>query len=370
MSHTPGYDASMDEAVAVLEEVYGPFKDLTIEQALSWEPPPASAGHRGRYLWTDAFGVVDFITLFRITTSTLYLHLAVRLIDAVHDTLGRTRSQDSYLPGASAEHPLAGGLRIGKEEEWGPDGDGQYHHYLTLWMFALNRMSIATDDPMYNKLAIELAKAIHPAFMTARDSPRPRMFWKVSMDLSHPLVSSEGNLDPIDGYVIFNLLQEYSPDPDILRQEISEYKKILDVKWKYYQSDDPLDLGMTLWTAHWFAGKADWANHLIRKARQTFDRYFDHPISQRLAFREFGTCMGLGCTSDLQVIQDYNLPSLRSRIIRQWEKAGIGSRGIDSQLSAVIRRTVQRQGLKPITMVMYAAALLPGAFRKGYLGEA
>ena len=265
MPHRKRADA-VDVAIAALEEVYGPFKELTPAQAQAWVPPPADAGHLGRYLWTDAFGVIDFITLFRLTSSEVYLHLAARLIDAVHNTLGRTRSQDEFLPGASPDHPLAGGLRIGKDDETGPDGDGQYHHYLTLWMFALNRMSIASGEQKYNDLAVELAKAIHPAFMTARDAPRPRMHWKMAVDLSHPLVHSEGNLDPIDGYVIYSLLQRFALDPGVLAQEISEYKKIVDAKWRHYQSDDPLDLGMTLWTAHWFAGVADWADHLISTA--------------------------------------------------------------------------------------------------------
>ena len=267
MAHS-SEDDPVYKAIAALEEVYGPFRDLSPTQALSWSPPPAAAGHRGRYLWTDAFGVIDFITLFRLTSSILYLHLAARLIETVHNTLGRTRALDAYLPGASDEHPLGGGLRIGKEDEEGQDGDGQYHHYLTLWMFALNRMSIITGEDKYNNQAIELAKAIHPRFVTARDSPRPRMYWKMSMDLSYPLVYSEGNLDPIDGYVIFSLLQQRSKNPEVLKQEIGEYKRIVDEKWRRYQSDDPLDIGMTLWTAHWFAGYTDapWADHLVRKA--------------------------------------------------------------------------------------------------------
>jgi len=41
---------------------------------------------------------------------------------------------------------VAGGLAIGKKDELGRDGDGQYHHYLTLWMFELNRMAVATGQ--------------------------------------------------------------------------------------------------------------------------------------------------------------------------------------------------------------------------------
>ena len=90
------------------------------------------------------------------------------------------------------------------------------------------------------------------------------------------------------------------------------------------------------------------------------DRYFEHPVNHRLAFREFGTCMGVGCVADVEVIQDRRLPSLRAQIIRQWENAGVGHQPVDVGLAAAVRKAVQRQGLKPITMVMYAAAVLPG----------
>jgi hypothetical protein len=54
----------------------------------------------------------------------------------------------------------------------------------------------------------------------------------MSMDLSRALVPTEGNLDPIDGYVTFRILQSSAIE----------------------SGDDHLnlDLGMTLWTAHWF----------------------------------------------------------------------------------------------------------------------
>jgi hypothetical protein len=248
-----------------MQSIYGPFESLNAEEIARWTPPPMAEGHRGRYLWTDGFAVVNFITLYTECSDTKYLDLAKRLIHTVHEILGRTRDGTARLPGATDEFPLKGGLRIGKHHATGSDADGQYHHYLTIWMFALNRMSIAAKDKWYNDQAISLAKAIHPHFMVNRDSSRPRMFWKMSMDLQTPLVRSEGNLDPIDGYVIFNLLQKMAGNA-VLDQEISEYKKILDTKWRLYGSDDPLDLGMTLWTAHWFDGAEEWATTLTERA--------------------------------------------------------------------------------------------------------
>ena len=280
--------------------VYGPIDTLTLDQARTWTPPPLDDGHRGRYLWTDAFGVLNFLTLSTIAATTSkptsnerdadsnsdtssheqqererYITLAARLIDAVHSTLGRTRSGDARLPGASDAHPLAGGLRIGKavdEDDPSGDGDGQYHHYLTMWIFALNRMARASGDHTYNDLAVELAKAIHPRFVRRadKDGERPRMCWKTSVDLSRAVVPTEGNLDPMDGYVVFSLLQrtheENGGPKDVLAEEIDEYKQMLETKWRRYASEDPLDLGMTLWTAHWLAGEEEWATELARSA--------------------------------------------------------------------------------------------------------
>ena len=106
-----------------------------------------------------------------------FLVLAAILVESVHDILGRTRDLSARLPGASKQSPLSGGLRIGKNEASGADGDGQYHHYLTMWMFALNRLSVATGDPAYNDHAVALAKAVHPAFVYQRDTAHPRVVW-------------------------------------------------------------------------------------------------------------------------------------------------------------------------------------------------
>ena len=337
--------------------IYGPFESLSNEQISDWDPPPMAEGHRGRYLWTDGFAVVNFITLYKECSDRKYLSLAQRLIHTVHETLGRTRDGTARLPGATDEYPLKGGLRIGKHHATGPDADGQYHHYLTIWMFALNRMSIAAKDKWYNDQAISLAKAIHPHFMINRDSPRPRMFWKMSMDLRSPLVGSEGNLDPIDGYVIFKLLQKTAGEP-VLAQEISEYKKILDTKWRHYVSEDPLDLGMTLWTAHWFNGVEEWATTLTNRAFDCLcnsdplallsldilfeeDRYFESRLRYRLAFREFGTCMGIGCYD-----RGEEWSQRAERIMSAWQKRNL--------------MTSTSEQLQAITMVMFASALIPG----------
>src|SRR3954466_10017782 len=66
-----------------------------------------------RYLWTDAFGVVLFVSLYRETGRERWLEAAEQLVAEVNRVLGRPR-----------------GLRIGEE----PDRDGQYFHYLAMWL--------------------------------------------------------------------------------------------------------------------------------------------------------------------------------------------------------------------------------------------
>ncbi|KAI0676317.1 hypothetical protein C8Q78DRAFT_1065189 [Trametes maxima] len=352
-----------------MSSIYGSFDTLTPAQAAAWTPPPMAEGHRGRYLWTDAFGVLNLLTLGALTTRhALYAILAARLVTAVHDVLGRTRDGTRRLPGASDAHPLAGGLRIGKEVEEddpGGDGDGQYHHYLTLWMFAPNRLSRATGERRHNDLAIELARAIHPKFVRDRDAVRPRMCWKMSVDLGRPLVRSEGNLDPIDGYHTWG-----GPDQVMLAREIDEHRRILETKWRRYASDDPLDLGMTLWTAHWFDGREQWATELSRRAAMCLralreeEGYFDAPTRYRLAFRELGTCLGVRClvakldgADGSAAAEKAHWEEFVEKVLATWASSVEG----DPQLVP--------EKLQPITMVMFAAALFPGAFVKGFFGE-
>ncbi|KAG9841075.1 hypothetical protein KCU98_g6724, partial [Aureobasidium melanogenum] len=346
----------MTDFVTAMQQVYQ--FPMTVDDKLDWKPPPMKDGHLGRYLWTDAFGVLNFITLFKETKQPHFLALAAILVETVHEILGRTRDQSARLPGASDQSPLSGGLRIGKNEALGADGDGQYHHYLTLWMFALNRLAIATGEMGYNDQAISLAKAIHPAFVYQRDALHPRVVWKMSMDLSRPHSRGEGNLDPMNGLVTYRLLQQTCGNPRTLQHEIDDYQKVVDTKWKAYTSSDTLDLGMALWAAHWYSDQDEWSKGLadaaLRDMRIVFHEthYLDVPIAQRLAFREFGTCLGIG------VYPTHDLEPVAGQIIAAWEKAG---------RVPIPTRNSELESLEPIDLVMYAAASRPGAFQKDYL---
>lgn len=344
---------------AAMEKVYGNFEDV-----VNWSvpPQPGNAGHRGRYLWTDAFGVVNFVSLRYATGEERYLEAAARLVQAVHDTLGRTRDGSSRLLGASDAVPLEGGLRIGKVDEAGPDGDGQYHHYLTLWMFALSCLAVASGDVRYNDLAIQLAKAIHPRFVVHKNGGLEElsMVWKISSDMSRPLSRYKGHLDDVTGYVVFERLVSVTrwfgqEDEPPLQAEMEQYWNMMTRSRPLQSSTDMLDLGMSLWVAQFHSRRGD-NDDLLRElgahgtgiARRIFVEQNTGPhsllhqaVGRRLAFRELGACLGIKCYAK----DAADLVASSDALIAFWEDHVEQSTPED---------------LMAITQVMLAAALVPG----------
>ncbi len=283
-----------------------------------------------RYLWTDAFAVCNFLGLYQQTSDNTYKDLALHLIDRVHFILGRHRDDDSrtgWISGLGEQegslHPTRGGLRIGKGmNERGPgdpydeqlewDRDGQYYHYLTKWMHALNRASRVTGDPTYNRWAIELAKAAHAGF-TYEPLPgkQKSMYWKMSIDLSHPLVASMGHHDPLDGFITYLQLQSTAVKDSNqskrydLSAEIADMSRICE--GKSWATDDPLGIGELLSVAYKLAqliltggfALAGLLEVLLDSSRIGLESYargrepLKLPASHRLAFRELGLSIGL-----------------------------------------------------------------------------
>lgn len=281
-----------------------------------------------RYLWTDAYAVCNDLALFQRTGDAAWKQQALRLVDDVHHVLGRHSGDDgrsgwiSGLSDADGErHPTAGGLRIGKplperrpgepfreELEW--DRDGQYFHYLTKWMHALSRVSAATGDWQYHRHAVELAQIAHARFTYrgVRDKT-PRMYWKMSVDLSRPLLPSMGHLDPLDALVTYLGLQATAPrdprseDAGVLRSEISEAAAMC--RGNRWVTTDALGIGGLLNCAcELYELPAARSAHrellraLLVDAGQSLLRWghvhsLDHPPETRLAFRELGLSIGL-----------------------------------------------------------------------------
>ena len=355
-----------------------------------------------RYLWTDAFAVCNFLGIYKETGEEKFKDLALHLVAQVHSRLGRHRNDDSrtgWLSGLDEQegslHPTKGGLRIGKKlkerrpseplderREW--DRDGQYYHYLTKWMHALNSVTRVTGDFTYNRWALELARSAHAGFVTASPGGSKRMHWKMSIDLSYPLVPSMGLHDPLDGLITYTQLQATAAeDPERTAKELSG--EITDMarmcQGKDWATDDPLGIGGLLSDAFWvtqlavkgcFTGTdllavlldASLAG-LLAFGREDVLRL---PADYRLAFRELGLSIGLEAVERL------------SGFIERNERAFSKERELKLQTKALkqyegLTEAIDRFWLEPehqgarswtehqeINMVMLATSLAPDGY--------
>jgi len=383
-------------SLSMVHEIMTEFANLT---GLS----PAIKAPR-RYLWTDAFAVCNFLDLYLQTSDDKYKNLALLLVDQVHNILGRYRENDSrtgWISGLDEQegkmHPTKGGLRIGKNMnerspsdpfdenlEW--DRDGQYYHYLTKWMHALNRMSRVTTDTTYNTWAIELAKTAHAKFTYVPSFGGQKcIYWKMSIDLSRPLVQSMGQHDPLDGFITYTQLQMCVADdskkslyPD-LNKEITDMANIC--KGKSWGTDDPLGIGGLLCDAYKVAQmivssyfeQTDLLETLLDSSLiglESFVRMnpLKLSIDYRLAFRELGLSIGARAVQKLHgLIEEKpaffkeSLP-LRKRIEMLMQYTPLIEIIENFWLERTNREAKSWMDHRDINMVMLATSLAPDGF--------
>jgi len=224
-----------------------------------------------RYLWTDAFGVLLYLSLYEETGEPRWLEEAERLVAEVERVLGRSR-----------------GLRIGEA----PDRDGQYFHYLAMWLTALARFG--EIEPEYRVRGVAIARDIHRAFVV----PGVGVIWKMREDLSAPYPGyGFGALDAFDGYVAYRLLSEKELAP-----EIADMQALIEQQFRTLDVDQDLGLGMMLWLAHFFP-EEDWAKHQTIRSLEALDRLWTDPQGffarasyapqVRIAFANYGVSIGL-----------------------------------------------------------------------------
>jgi hypothetical protein len=349
--------------------------------------PPARQPQR--YLWTDSFAVCNFLELHRRAGAREALAQAQALIDQVHHVLGRFRSDDprrGWLSGLADDdgerHPTAGGLRIGKplpersacepldeRREW--DRDGQYFHYLTKWMHALCQAAWVTGEIPYARWAGELGQAAFDGFVRrAGSGALVGVTWKMSTDLSRPLVPSMGLHDALDGYLSLREIRHAlaaMPAPDLDPAPAAEalHALCVDRDWK---TDDPLGLGGLLFDA---ARLCQFGGVLARNDMRLLDdlladcaqgltvllatRQLTHPAAHRLAFRELGLAIGLRA---LPIIAEAAAEAARP--LRQFQN--LGDDIVAFWLSQAERADAAWRAHYDINAVMLATALVPDTF--------
>jgi hypothetical protein len=357
-----------------------------------------------RYLWTDAFAVCNFLELYRHTSDGTYLQLARSLVDQVHSILGRYSDEDSrsgWISGlddqAGYQHPTLGGLRIGKQLcerkpdepindrlEW--DRDGQYLHYLTKWMQALTRMAAVTGDLNYQRWAVELASAALTRFIYRPPAGGPkRMYWKMSIDLSRPLVASMGHHDPLDALLTCMELEVngghygFQPGDIDLLSEIADCQ-VMCVE-KTWATDDPLGTGGLLVDAFRLAQiEAESSiSAPVQLARLLADcetgleaflnsGVLDYPAQYRLAFRELGLATGLHAIIRLRSLTERNPGTF---LLTEADRAQLGVLSEYSYLSGMIENFWLQPAHRKvgtwcdhldINSVMLATSLSPDAY--------
>ena len=224
-----------------------------------------------RYLWTDAFGVVLLTSLHAELGETRFLDEAEAVVADVDRVLGR---------------PV--GLRIGEA----PDRDGQYFHYLAMWIFALWRLGAYRAG--YGERAVALARAIHPRFVL----PGRGVVWKMREDLSAPYPGyGLGAIDPFHGYVVWRLV-----GAPALEREIGELRALVEAGAPRLHVTQDLGLGMLLWLSHFYPDEP-WAQMQRQRALRTLDALWIDPPGYfcrepelpdvRFAFTNYGVSLGL-----------------------------------------------------------------------------
>jgi len=357
-----------------------------------------------RYLWTDAFAVCNYLQLYRLSNDSEHLDTALKLVDQVHYVLGRYSESDprnGWISGLSSEqgrlHPTAGGLRIGKklperradepfdeQLEW--ERDGQYFHYLTKWMHALNRVSSVTGDYRYNRWAIELARTAHAGFTYIDPVSRQKlMYWKMNINLSRPLVESMGQHDPLDALITYLQLTATAANDPALPPELNLNLEIADAlemcKDRNWTTDDPLGTGGLLSDAcrllqlivNSGINFESLLINLLESAGRGLDFFtqsdsLKFPPEYRLAFRELGLAIGI---HGVEIMQE--IAKLKSPLLSEARRTGdlLTSLLVYAPLAETLENfwlspehqeaTTWREHLN-INSVMLATSLIPEGF--------
>jgi hypothetical protein len=348
-----------------------------------------------RYLWTDAFAVANFLGLHRATGEGHWLDRALGLIDEVHHVLGRHRPDStlrgwlSALPELEGErHPTAGGLRIGKplperpsgaafeaELEW--DRDGQYFHYLTQWMHALVLAGDETGQEVFLRWASELARVAYRRFVLETPGGTPRLAWKMSIDLTRPLVRSSGQHDALDGWLAIAEIAAHASaagegEPLSLGRELVLAQELCaDGDWA---TEDPLGAGALLLALHradrlpsrtslFLERLTDAAEQSLMAARRR--GVGSGSAEHRLAFRELGLAIGLHAIEALDRRSKGGADVVARRLPALLRHRDLAE-AIDAFWSApAVRRSDLWKQHADINSVMLATSLAPW----GYLGE-
>lgn len=291
----------MEDSLSLLDSVYGPVDSPDFPL-----PMPADEaglchdGHQRRYLWTDAFGVLSFLSIAnryedegKMLEAKTYNDAAEKLISVVHQCLGQPRSNKPDDAMQKDDNSPTGyvGLRIGKTSsrkitDYGMQYDGMYWHYVDKWLLALARAGRVQDG-------IRIAKSCFPYFFDAGPDGTGRgggIRWKLSADATPPeaLARARASDDTLTALIVFSILEAHRPMTDntpSLAEEIAMLRQALQ-GYKPRVTDDPLGWGLEALFDQYIEGQPrhDTLASLSSEAL--------HPSHLSLPFRLYGAMIG------------------------------------------------------------------------------
>ncbi|KAL7503978.1 hypothetical protein ACHAXN_001679 [Cyclotella atomus] len=314
------FDKGLQQAITLLDSIYSPVDSSDFPLPMSPEEAgpckcTSNATPQRRYLWTDAFAVLAYQTISNIYSAgghvqeaNIYKDAADKLIDTVHNCLGKPRSgreEDAMKPCKMSPTGYVG-MRIGKVEsqidtDYGMRCDGQYFHYIDKWLFALSRTGHIEDG-------LRIAKSIFPYFFSKADhSSSGGIRWKLSVNASPPkaLPPTHGpNDDTLNALVVYTMLESQRIHLNDCMPSLSLESEIqmLQESLKHYHphvTDDPLGWGLEAIFDQFVEGhpRTRQLRHLASDALCT-----SH-IS--LPFRLYGALIGATVSSHDLVSADY-----------------------------------------------------------------
>mgnify|MGYP000272676830 CR=1 FL=1 len=298
-------DNPIHAAQWLLESVYGPVEDPQFPKPMpSDEAGLCHDGLQRRYLWTDAFGVLAYLSLAdqleqqqTPEKAETYRAAAHRLIHVVHDCLGQPRSDTDKTMQMTKDMASPNGnvgLRIGKAHhrqvtDAGMSYDGQYWHYIDKWLLALSRAGRVEDG-------CRIGKSVFPYFFDAGpngDGSQGGIRWKLSVDATPPpsLQRAYASDDTLVALIVFSILERQRQNKDSstvipsLAPEIAMLEKSLEF-YKPRVTDDPLGWGLEALYDQFLQG------HPRRQALHSLHQRALHPSHFSLPFRLYGAMIG------------------------------------------------------------------------------
>ena len=304
-------------AVSLMKLVYGSWKGSGGAAAFVPKPlPPGEAavapGGQSRYLWTDAFGVLNLCTEAERCAEAGdadgrddALAAAEALVETTTFVLGQPQSKDLPMTPSPLE-PLNPdgnatrykGLRIGKRfasrvSDPGMALDGMYFHYVDKWVFALVRLAadIGVSTDRGRRVLIEASRIVedvHDLFVE-RDGTSGELLgirWKLNADGTpiRGLPKTRLSSDVVGGAVAWSsacAAWEEKASPSLLRasNEMREMARQLHPAVSF----DSLGWGLQMWEQQWLPTTED-----VRGSFSARDRSEKSPATEtRLRWYRF-----------------------------------------------------------------------------------